>query len=153
MTELIARGPRPVRLVLAARLASATGIAAVAAWAATATVYLLGILSGAVDEKVFLPSLVGMGPLSLASVSATTLAAVAAAGIMLAVVSVTTRRPATTFRILTSVLALLSLSMPATIPGPGPAMRLTMAAMHVVVWAICVGLLPTLVGRRRRGAA
>lgn len=152
MTDLIVR-QRHVHQISVARLAWASAIAGLTAWPGTATVYLLGLVSGAVDEKVVLPSLVGMGSLSLASVSVTTLAAVVAAGIMLGGLSLTTRRPVTTFRISTSVLALLSLAMPATIPGPGPAMRLTMAAMHVVVWAICVGLLPTLVSQPRRGAA
>jgi hypothetical protein len=52
------------------------------------------------------------------------------------------------FRIVASALALLSLSTPASIPGPSSAMRLTMALMHVMVWAVSVGVLPTLAGRR-----
>ena len=36
---------------------------------------------------------------------------------------------------------------PATIPGPSAAMRAAMLAMHVVVWAVSVGVLATLARR------
>ncbi|WP_350341494.1 hypothetical protein [Candidatus Nephthysia bennettiae] len=50
-----------------------------------------------------------------------------------------------------SVLAVLSLSMPATIPGPPPGMRAVMATLHIVVWAVSVAVLPAMArpGRSR----
>ena len=153
MTVLTFRRPGTAFRISAARLGLATAITAAAGLAATGLVYLLGLLSGAVDARVVLPSLIGMGPLSLTSVWVTTLAAIAAAGILIGVLSATTRRPVMIFRIVATVLAPLSLSMPATVPGPPLGMRLTMASMHVVLWAVTVGLQATLVSRLGRGSA
>jgi hypothetical protein len=133
------------------RLSWATALTALIAVAGSAAVYLLVSAAGLVDKRVVLPSLIGMGPLSLATVSLTSAVAVVSAGILLGALAATTRRPLTIFRIVASVLALLSLSMPATIPGPPPAMRLTMALMHVLIWAASVGVLPMLASRRKVG--
>ena len=130
------------------RLAQATAVATLIAVVGNAALYLLASAAGLVNERVVLPSLIGMGPLSLATVALTSAVAVVGAGILLGVLAATTRRALKMFRIVASALALLSLSMPATIPGPSSAMRLTMALMHVMVWAVSVGVLPTLASRR-----
>ncbi|MDQ6898840.1 MAG: DUF6069 family protein [Candidatus Dormibacteraeota bacterium] len=135
------------------RLVGAGALAATVAVAGTAIIQAAAAAAGLVDGRVVLPSLIGMGPLRLASVSLTAVVAVVGASILLAVLLATTRRPIRVFRIVTSVLALASLSMPATIPGPPVAMRLTMVAMHVVVWAVSVGVLATLGGRPSRTEA
>lgn len=131
------------------RLMRATAIAAAAAVVATAALYGTSLAAGLVDTGVAVPSLTGMGPLSLASVSLTALVATLGAGLLLTALAATTRRPIQIFRVVASVLALVSLSMPATVPGPQPGMRLVMAAMHVVVWLVCAGALPALAGRPR----
>ena len=134
-------------------LARATVAAVVVGLAANAVLYLLAVVGGFIDERVVLPSLLGRGPLTLASVSLTTLAATVAAGMVLAAFFAATRRPDRIFRIVATLLALASLAMPLTIPGPPLAMRLTMAAFHVVVWAVSVGVLATMAGRDTAGAA
>jgi hypothetical protein len=135
------------------RLALATAVAALIAVVGNAALYLLASAAGLVNERVVLPSLIGTGPLSLATVALTSAVAVVGAGILLGVLAATTRRALRMFRIAASALALLSLSTPATIPGPSSAMRLTMALMHVMVWAVSVGVLPTLASRRRQVTA
>jgi hypothetical protein len=133
------------------RLAGASLVAAVVAVVASLVVYLLGAAVGLVDRSVVLPSLLGMGPLSIASVSVTAAAATLAAGLLLGLFVLGTRRPIVYFRVAATVLVVLSLSMPATIPGPPAGMRAVMAVLHVVVWAVSIGVLPTLAraGRNR----
>src|SRR5215831_19263264 len=97
------------------RLAQATAVATLIAVVGNAALYLLASAAGLVNERVVLPSLIGMGPLSLSTV------AVVGAGILLGVLAATTRRALKMFRIVASALALLSLSTPATIPGPSSA--------------------------------
>jgi hypothetical protein len=135
------------------RVPWATALAATVAVAATASLYFAASAGGLVDGRVILPSLVGMGPLSLASVAVTAALAIVGAGVLLGLLAVTTRRPVTIFRIVATALGVASLSMPATIPGPSTAMRLTMAGMHVVVWAVSVGVLATLAGRPVQGVS
>jgi Family of unknown function (DUF6069) len=133
--------------ISAARLTWATVFAALIAVGATMALYSLASAAGLIDPRVVLPSVFGMGPLSLASVSATAALATAAAGVVLGVLARSTGRPLRNFRVLATALAVLSLSMPATIHGPSAAMRLTMAGMHVIVWAVCVGVLARLARR------
>jgi hypothetical protein len=134
-------------------LPAATLIAGITGVAANALLYSLAGLGGLIDESVVLPSLLGMGPLTLTSVTITTVAALVAAGILLAVLVATTRRPVRIFRIVATVLAVVSLAMPATIPGPPPAMRLTMAVFHVVAWAVSVLVLATVAEREAERVA
>jgi hypothetical protein len=54
------------------------------------------------------------------------------------------RRPVRLFRIVAAVALMLSFVMPATVPDVPVAMRLSLALMHVVAWAVIVGLLTTL---------
>ena len=135
-----------------ARLAGMTGFASMVAVVASTALYSLAFAAGFVDPRVVLPSVTGMGPLSLASVSATAALATLAAGVLLGFLTRSTRQPVRNFRVLATALAVLSLSMPATIPGPSVAMRLTMAGMHMIVWAVCVGILAGLATRPVRGA-
>ena len=137
----------------AAPLAWATVFAALVAVGATVALYSFASAAGFVDQRVLLPSLLGMGPLSLASVSVTAALATLAAGVLLGVLARSTRLPVRNFRVLATVLAVLSLSMPATIPGPSLAMRLSMAGMHVIIWTVSVGVLPRLATRPATGTA
>jgi hypothetical protein len=132
------------------RLVGATALAAAVAAGVTSLIYLGARSAGLVNEAIALPSPLGMGPFSLASVSATAAGASVAAGLVLGVLALTTRRPIRNFRVLATALALMSLSMPATVPGVPVAMRLTMGAMHVVVWAVAIGILPAVADRARR---
>lgn len=129
------------------RLGLATGAGILTAVAGSELVYVVASAAGIVDHSVALQSLLGTGPLNAASVGATALVATLAAGLVLGGFMLGSRRPVRNFRILATVLAALSLLMPATIPGPPPAMRLAMALMHVVVWAVVVWVLAGLAGR------
>jgi len=124
-----------------ARLAGSTVLAALVAIDATVALYALASVTGLVDRHVILPSPIGMGPLSLASVAATAAMATVAAGLLLGVLAASTRRPVLYFRIVASILAATSVLMPATIPGPPLTMRLVMGGMHVIVWAVSVSVL------------
>lgn len=141
------RGLAPV-----AQLIWAAVFASLVAVGLTAALFFLSSAAGFVDHRVDLPSVLGVGPLSLASVSATAALATFAAGVLFGVLARWTRRPVRNFRVVATALALLSLSMPATIPGPSIAMRLTMAGMHVIVWAVSVAVLTTLAARPVRAA-
>jgi Family of unknown function (DUF6069) len=139
--------------ITVAQLTWATVFASLGAVGATVALYSFASAAGFVDLRVVLPSVLGMGPLSLASVSATAALATLAVGVLLGVLARSTRRPVKNFRVLATVLAVLSLSMPAAIPGPSLAMRLTMAGMHVIVWAVSLGVLARLATRPVRGTA
>ena len=147
------RGVGERRLTSVAELVLATAFASLVAVSATAALYALTSAAGFVDQRVALPSVLGVGPLSLASVSITVALATLAAGALLAVLARWTRRPVRNFRVVATVLAVLSLSMPATIPGPSIAMRVTMAGMHVIVWAVSLTVLARLATLPVRAAA
>lgn len=132
------------------QLSRAAALAVIAAVAGCAAVYAIASALGIVDRGVVLPSLLGMGPLSLASVSVTAAVATVATAIAFGVLAVTTRRPIRNFRVVATLLAVLSLSLPATIPGPPAAMRIAMAAMHALVWVVSVGVLTAPVGGRNQ---
>ena len=134
------------------RLTWATVFAVLMAVGASVALYFLAVAAGFLDQRVALPSLLGLGPLSVASVSATAALATLAAGVVLGVLAKSTRDPVRNFRVLATALAMLSLTLPATIPGPSVDMRLTMAGMHVIVWAVSFGILTTLATRPLRRA-
>lgn len=123
----------------------AAGLVAVAG---TGALFTVGSLAGLVDGRVMLPSPIGNGSLSLASVSVAAAVAVVGASIVLGLLAVTAQRPVRIFRIVATTLALASLLGPATVSGAPTAMRLLLVGMHVVVWAACVCLLPWLASRR-----
>ena len=125
----------------------AAAFAALVAAGASAGLYSVASAAGLIDQRVVLPSVLGTGPLSLASVAITAALATLAAGVLFGALARSTRRPVRNFRIVATVLAVLSLSMPATIPGPSIAMRLTMAGMHVIVWAVSFTVLTWLARR------
>lgn len=135
-----------------ARLTWAMVVAALIAVGASVALYSLAAAAGFIDQRVVLPSVLGFGLLSVASVSATAALATLAAGVVLGVLARTTRQPVRNFRVLATALAVLSLTLPATIPGPSVDMRVTMAGMHVIVWAVSLGVLVALATRPLRRA-
>jgi hypothetical protein len=126
------------------RLPLAALLAAIAAVAGNALVFLLASLAGAIPSGVVLPSVLGQSPLSLLVVAVTTVLAVFWATVAFAVVALLARRPARVFGILATVVLILSFASPATVPGPPLSMRLALGAMHVVAWAASVGALTRL---------
>ncbi|MGH7860993.1 MAG: DUF6069 family protein [Candidatus Dormibacteraceae bacterium] len=132
------------------RLVLATAISALAGAAVSGLAFGAASAAALVDRHVILPSLMGMGPLSLASVSVTAAVAAAGSGVLFGALSLATRHPVRNYRVTATALAILSLPMPATIPGPPVPMRITMLSMHVIVWAIAVGVLPALARQSER---
>ena len=57
------------------------------------------------------------------------------------------------FRIIAAVVLVLSLVPPATVPDVPVAMRLSLAVMHVVAWAVSVGLLTALARQAKPASA
>ncbi|MGH7775987.1 MAG: DUF6069 family protein [Candidatus Dormibacterales bacterium] len=129
-----------------ARVTWATGLAVLVSVAGAVALFEAGLAAGTVDESVFLPSLIGMGPLSLASVALSAAVSTLAAGIVLGALAAKTRRPVRNFRIVATALAVITSLSPALYPGPPAAMRLTLVGLHAVVWAVSVGVLATLAG-------
>ena len=130
-----------------ARLPLAALLAAAVAAVACDLLFLLESALGVIDHSVSLPSVVGMGPVSITSVTASAVAGSVGAAIAFAVVGAIGRRPILVFWIVSAVALVLSLAMPATVPGPSTVMRLGLALMHVMTWAVNVAILTT-VGRR-----
>lgn len=126
-------------------LAAVAAIGAAAAGAAL--LYGLESAVGLIDHSVALPSPVGTGPMSFASVATTAALASFWAAVAYAVIGLIGRRPITVFRTVATVAVVLSLAMPATIPGPPVGMRLGLGLMHVLTWAIDVAVLSTLARR------
>jgi hypothetical protein len=121
--------------------------AIVAAAAGAAVLYGLESALGLIDHSVALPSPAGTGPVSFASVASTAALASFWAAVAFAVIGLVGRRPITVFRTVATVVVVLSLAMPATIPGPPVGMRFGLGLMHVLTWATNVAVLTTLARR------
>ena len=89
-----------------------------------------------------------MAPVAISSV----VGAIGAA-VVFAVIGLFARRPVRLFRIVATVVLVLSFAMPATVPGVPVAMILSLEVMHVVAWAVSVGLLTTLARRAKPASA
>jgi hypothetical protein len=130
------------------RLPLAAAAAVVAVAAANALLFAAESAAGVIPGDAAVPSMLGVGPVSYASVILTSVAVTAAAAGLLAVVALLSRRPVPVFWIVSGVLAALSLAMPATVPGAPAGMRVGLAAMHVVAWAVSAAVLTRLAGPR-----
>jgi hypothetical protein len=86
----------------------------------------------------------GMSHLTVGLVATTTVIGAVGAAIVFAVIGLFARRPVRVFRIIAAVVLVLSFAMPATVPGLPVAMRLSLAVMHIVAWAVSVWLLTKL---------
>lgn len=146
MAELIKAGG-----ISAERLARAAGLAALLGIVGNELLYALGIWTGMIDVRVLLPSLLGIAPVTVGSVAVTTAFAMGGAALLLGGLSMITRHPIGIFRVVATLLALGSLSLPATIAGPSWSMRLALGAMHLLAWAVAIGVLATLAGKDQGG--
>jgi Family of unknown function (DUF6069) len=129
------------------RLPGVALLAAVAAALANALVYFAASGLGTISQSILLPSPMGMSPLTVRLVVITSVIGAIGAAIIFALIGLFARHPVRLFRIVAGVVLVLSFSMPATVPGVPVAMKLSLAVMHVVTWAVSVGLLTTLVRR------
>jgi uncharacterized protein DUF6069 len=119
-------------------------LAAVAAALTNALIYFAASELGTISQSVLLPSPMGVSPLTVGLVVITSVIGTVGAAIVFAIIGLFARRPVRLFRIIATMVLVLSFAMPATVPGVPVAMRLSLAVMHVVAWGVSVGLLTTL---------
>ena len=127
-------------------------LAALAAAVANALVYFAASGLGLIPRSVLIPLASGPAPLTVGPVVITSvIGAIGAAGVF-ALIGLFARRPIRLFRIVAAVVLVLSFAAPATIAGAPLSMILSMEVMHVVAWAVIVGLL-TMLARRAKPAS
>jgi hypothetical protein len=119
-------------------------LAALTAALANALVYFAASGLGFIPRSVLLPLASGETPLTVGPVVITSIIGAIGAAAVFTLIGLFARRPVRLFRIVATVVLVLSFAAPATIPGAPVAMILSMEVMHVVAWAVSVGLLTTL---------
>ncbi len=125
-------------------------LAALTAAVTNALVYFAASGLGLISQGVLLPSPNGGAPLTVSQVAVTSVIGAVGATIVYAIIGLFARRPVRMFRIVATVVLVLSFLMPATqIPGAPVAMILSLEVMHVVAWAVSVGALTTLARREK----
>lgn len=133
------------------RLPFAALLAALTAAIANALVYFATSALGFIPQSFLIRMTSGEMPLTVSVVAITSVVGTVGAAIVFAVIGLLTRRPVRLFRIIAVVVLVLSFAMPLTIPDAPVAMILSLEAMHVMAWAVIVGLLTT-VARRKASA-
>ncbi len=119
-------------------------LAALAAAVANALVYFAASGLGFIPQSILVPTPSGEHPLTVAPVAVSSVVGAIGAAIVFAIIGLFARRPVRLFRIVATVVLVLSFAMPLTIPGAPVAMILSLEVMHVVAWAVIVGLLTTM---------
>ena len=135
------------------RLPGVALLAALAAAVANTLVYFAASALGTISQDVLLPSPMGVSPLTVGLVATTSVIGTIGAAIVFAIIGLFARRPVRLFRIVATVVLVLSFVMPATVPGVPVAMRLSLVVMHVVAWAVSAGLLTTLARKAEPASA
>jgi hypothetical protein len=125
-------------------------LAAGAATVANTLVYVAASALGFIPQSVLIATAGGDSPLTVGMVAITSVVGAAGAAIVFAAIGLFARRPVRLFSIVSIMVLVLSFVAPATVPGAPVAMILSMEAMHVVAWAMIVGLLTTLARREAR---
>ncbi len=109
-----------------------------------AVVYLLASAFGAMPPDVVVP---GQGPVTLGAVVSISFVPALLGALLFAVMGRFMRRPIRTFRVVATVVLVLSFATPFTLPGAPLAMIAALLLMHVIAAAAITGVLTTL-GRR-----
>ncbi len=130
------------------RLSWAALLAVLLAAATNALVYFAASGLGIVSRGVLLPSPMGLSPLTVGMVVTASVVGAIGAALVFAIIGLLAQRPVRQFRRVAAVVLVLSLVPPATIPGVPLVMRITLGVMHMVTWAVSVGLLTALARRR-----
>ena len=128
-------------------------LAALTAAVANALVYFAGSGLGFIPQNVLVPTPSGEHPLTVAPVVVSSVVGAIGAAIVFAIIGLFARRPVRLFRIVATVVLVLSFATPLTIPGAPVAMILSLEVMHVVAWAVTVGLLTTMAGQAKAASA
>ena len=114
-------------------------IAAVLAATANALIYGIGRMAGTIPQSVEVDALSGNGPVTVTAVIFTSVLAVLVATLFYAVLRRTARRPERTFLIAGTILLVVSLTMPFSIPGVPMKMAVTLALMHITTAIVALG--------------
>lgn len=127
-------------------VAAALFLCAIAIGAAIINLIVYAIASslGAVAESV---DLVGDASLSAGLIATTTGIGIALAATTFALIGWLSSRPVRTFRIVATVVLVLSFVPVLSLPGTTAGMTVTLLAMHIVTWATCVTFIPRLAHR------
>jgi Family of unknown function (DUF6069) len=129
------------------RLPPVALLVAFGAAVANAIVYSAASGLGLIPQDILVPGPGGEQPLTAALVViGSVVGAIGGAGVF-GLIGMFARRPVRTFCIVATVVLVLSLATPLTIPGAPLSMVLSLEAMHVAAWAVTVGLLTTLARR------
>ncbi len=139
----VAMVPREGRVAWG-RLVPAGLLAAVAVAVANALVYFAASGLGFITQGFVIRMTSGEMPFTVGLVAITSVVGAVGAAVAFGVIGLFARRPVRLFRIVAAVALVLSFAMPLTIPGASVAMVLSLEVMHVVAWAVIVGLLTTL---------
>ena len=114
-------------------------VASAIAAATNALIYGVGRIAGAIPQSVKVDTLSGNGPVTVATVIFTSVLAVLVATLFYAVLRRIARRPERTFLIAGTVLLVMSLAMPFSIPDVPMKMAVTLALMHITTAVIALG--------------
>ncbi len=152
-TEMQNKKPAGSEGISYGRLPGVALLAALAAAVANALVYFVALGLGFISQSVLIPLASGPSPLTVGAVVITSIIGAMGAAIVFAIIGLFARRPVRLFRIVATMVLVLSFVPPATVPGVPVAMRLSLAVMHVVAWAVSVGLLTTLARQAKPASA
>ncbi len=119
-------------------------LAALTAAVANALVYFAASGLGFIPQSVLVPTPSGEHPLTVAPVVVSSAVGAVGAAVVFAIIGLFVRRPVRLFRIVATVVLVLSFASPLTIPDAPVVMILSLEVMHVVAWAVIVGLLTTM---------
>lgn len=125
-------------------------LAAVAAAVANTLVYFAASGLGFISRDVLVSTSGGESPITAGMVFGASVAGAIGATIVFVVIGLLARRPFRLFQWTSVVVLVISLIPPLTIPSAPVAMILTLEVMHVVAWAVIVGLLSTLARQKGR---
>lgn len=114
-TEMQTKRPAGSERISYGRLPGAALLAALAAALVNALVYFAASGLGTISQNVLLPSPMGMSPLTVGLVVTTSVIGAIAAAAVFAVIGLFARRPVRLFRIVATVVLVLSFAMPATV--------------------------------------
>ncbi len=121
-------------------------LAGVIAAAAHAVVYLVAFAAGAIPQSIEIPN--AGGPLSFTPVVFNSFVPALVGALLFALLGWLTGWPARNFRVLATVVLVLSFATPFTIPSAPLAMVATLLLIHVVAAVVVVGILTTLAHAR-----
>ena len=128
-------------------------LAAITAAVVNVLIYFAASGLGTIPRSILIPTPTGEHPLTVAPVAVSSVVGAIGAAIVLAIIGLFAPRPIRLFRVVAIIVLVLSFAMPLTIPGAPVAMILSLEVMHVVGWALIVGILTTMARQAKAASA